>query len=73
MRHKDVYQRNGNEATIAWSHATQMEAELDEVLQAFRHRHVNNGENDVCKQCGLDLRHEIHERVAALPNEKVQR
>lgn len=24
------------------------------------HRHVNNGLNDACKECGQDLRDEIH-------------
>ena len=41
MRHKDVYQRNGNEATIAWSHATNIEAELVElagIINAARDR-----------------------------------
>lgn len=28
-----------------------------------KHYHVNNGENDLCADCGEDLRHEIHFRV----------
>lgn len=28
-----------------------------------RHRHVNNGVDDACKQCGRDLRNDIHERI----------
>jgi len=46
-----------------------IEAELNQLLTAFRHRHVNNGEDDACKACGFDLRHEIHERVIAQPND----
>lgn len=29
----------------------------------IRHRHVNNGSDDACKDCGKDLRDEIHFRV----------
>jgi hypothetical protein len=47
--------------------------EVDEIIRdqisrvkvlesAFRHVHVSNGVNDLCKQCGLDLRDPIHER-----------
>lgn len=46
-----------------------LQSELNEVLATFKHRHVNNGENDACKKCGLDLRHEIHERITAQPND----
>lgn len=28
-----------------------------------RHRHVNNGIDDACKDCGKDLRDEIHFRI----------
>lgn len=34
-----------------------------EVISKFKHTHVNNGIDDSCKQCGFDLRHEIHKRV----------
>ncbi len=36
--------------------------EIELLLKTFAHYHVNNGHNkdDSCKQCGLDLRHEIH-------------
>lgn len=51
---------------MAWNHATRLETELEQVLQAFRHCHVNNGADDACKKCGLDLRHEIHERLGVV-------
>jgi len=37
--------------------------ELQALREAFSHTHVNNGENDNCKECGLDLRNMIHARV----------
>lgn len=39
-----------------------LERELNKVLTIFRHRHEGYG-LDTCRRCGLDLRHEIHERV----------
>lgn len=45
------------------SFARTLERELEEVISKFKHIHVNNGINDACKQCGFDLRHEIHERI----------
>jgi len=38
--------------------------ERDQLLATFRHTHVNNGVDDACKQCGLDLRNEIHKRLS---------
>lgn len=38
-------------------------AEIATYVGAFRHPHVNNGEDDACRQCGLDLRNPIHCRV----------
>jgi hypothetical protein len=32
-----------------------------------KHYHVNNGVNDNCRDCGKDLRDEIHFRVVAPP------
>ncbi len=32
-------------------------------FKTSRHFHVNNSENDTCKECGKDLRDEIHFRV----------
>ena len=26
----------------------------------YYHRHANNGENDICAECGYDLRHKCH-------------
>lgn len=33
------------------------------IKQQSRHRHVNNGVDDGCKDCGKDLRNEIHFRA----------
>lgn len=47
----------------AYEHARSLERRLAEWREAFKHMHVNNGKNDSCKQCGLDLRNEIHLRM----------
>jgi len=36
------------------------EAEIEALREAFSHTHVNNQEDDACKECGLDLRNAIH-------------
>lgn len=36
---------------------------IDFLETRFRHYHVNNHENDACKQCGLDLRDKVHCRA----------
>jgi protein-arginine kinase activator protein McsA len=36
-----------------------------DMVATFKHRHVNNGIDDGCKQCGRDLRDEVHVRVVA--------
>ena len=38
-------------------------AEVERLRNIFKHYHVNNGVDDACKQCGLDLRNEIHTRL----------
>ncbi len=38
----------------------QLEAENEALREAFSHIHVNNQEDDACKECGLDLRHPVH-------------
>jgi len=38
--------------------------EITRLRQTFGHYHVNNHENDACHKCALDLRDEIHWRVA---------
>ena len=50
--------------------AERAEAERDalrrdvrQYLKAFVHYHVNNGTDDACKQCGLDLRNPVHSFV----------
>ena len=41
--------------------ATELFMALTEGLKRLaRHTHVNNGQNDACKECGHDLRNEIH-------------
>lgn len=42
-----------------------MERDLNLMLATFRHIHVNNGQDDSCRQCGLDLRHPVHARSRA--------
>lgn len=37
-----------------------MEQEHAAWLKTFRHIHVNNGTDDACARCGLDLRNRIH-------------
>lgn len=36
-----------------------------QLESVFRHRHVNSGieHDDSCKQCGLDLRDEVHRSI----------
>ena len=43
-----------------------LEARLRDALgsRALPHVHVNNGKDDACLKCGLDLRNEIHIREA---------
>jgi predicted RNase H-like nuclease (RuvC/YqgF family) len=36
--------------------------ESQTLRATFRHIHVNNGLDDACRQCGLDLRNPIHQR-----------
>lgn len=38
----------------------QLKRDVDSYKKAFSHMHVNNGYDDSCKQCGLDLRNPIH-------------
>jgi len=37
--------------------------EVDSLRKAFEHTHVNNGEDDACAECGLDIRNPVHRRV----------
>ena len=55
-------------ARKAWNEATndstaKLKERIDFLETRFRHYHVNNRENDACKQCGLDLRDKIHCRA----------
>jgi len=42
----------------------QLGIEITRLRQTFGHYHVNNHENDACHKCALDLRDEIHWRIA---------
>lgn len=39
-----------------------LKAEIEILIDAFSHIHVNNGKDDNCKKCGLDLWHKVHVR-----------
>lgn len=45
-------------ATQAMAHRL----DLGRIRRAFKHTHLNNGKDDTCKDCGLDLRDSIHTR-----------
>ena len=36
---------------------------IEKLESTFRHIHVNQDGTDKCKQCGLDLRDLVHERL----------
>ena len=46
-----------------------LEAENKQLIYIFRHYHVYNGIDDACKDCGLDLRNDIHITVSKLLDE----
>lgn len=53
---------------------SKMETQLEGLRDIFRHTHVKNGKDDRCKQCGLDLRNEIHANPRSIqPNLKETR
>ena len=39
------------------------ELRFNEMVRIFKHIHINNGVDDFCKECGLYLTHEVHERA----------
>ena len=45
--------------------ASGLKWELEQYRKTFEHYHVNdpNSDDDICKQCSLDLRNEIHTGV----------
>ncbi len=54
----------GNTIRATGSAAAALFAALTEpIKKQARHTHVNNGTDDACKECGKDLRDEIHLRV----------
>jgi len=38
-------------------------AEIEWLLNAFRHVHVSQDDTDACSRCGLDLRNVVHKRM----------
>ncbi len=42
---------------------SKLRAQLIRWQMTFKHIHVNNGVNESCNKCGLDLRDDIHIRV----------
>lgn len=36
--------------------------EITTLIKAFKHFHQNNGADDSCRECGLDLRNPVHLR-----------
>ena len=42
---------------------SKLRAQLIRWRTAFKHIHINNGIDDSCKTCGLDLRDDIHLRI----------
>jgi len=34
-----------------------------QLTEKFRHIHIDNGVDDSCAKCGLDIRNEVHQRV----------
>ena len=47
----------------SWTEITRLERRVLELESVFRHRHVDNAQDDICKICGLDLRDAIHLRT----------
>ena len=47
-----------------------LEAENQQLLSTFRHSHHRSDNGDSCAQCGLDLRHPIHNRTLASGGDK---
>jgi uncharacterized protein with LGFP repeats len=64
----------GNTIQATGSAAAALFAVLTEpIKQQSRHTHVNNGADDACKECGKDLRDEIHFRVGESANTELRR
>ncbi len=54
---------NGNTIRVTGNAANEFFKALSgQSKELARHVHVNNGVNDACKECGKDLRDEIHLR-----------
>jgi len=48
----------------------ELDVQLKQTLDAFRHNHVHwEYHNDICKQCGLDLRNPVHAQLLTHPPE----
>lgn len=46
-----------------YAEIVKLDIRVTELEERFKHRHVNNGVDDACKECRFDLRDPIHERV----------
>jgi hypothetical protein len=64
MKSSITISNDGNTIRATGSAANELFKAMTEPLKSqARHRHVNNGVDDACKECGKDLRNEIHLRV----------
>lgn len=47
------------------SELTHLRGDRDRLLEAFRHYHINDPDSndDICFECGFDLRNPIHRRA----------
>lgn len=45
-----------------YSELIKLELRVADLERVFRHYHVSQPGTDVCQQCGLDLRDEVHTR-----------
>lgn len=64
MKSSIRFTNNGNTIHATGAAAAALFAALTEpVKQSAKHRHVNNCVDDNCKDCGKDLRDDIHIRT----------
>jgi hypothetical protein len=60
---------NGVGTNQDWTSYDEAQAEIDGLnreiaylRKTFEHTHVNNGKDDGCAECGLDVRNPVHKR-----------
>ena len=46
---------------------------ISELEKVFRHTHVKRERDDICAQCGLDLRDTIHTRITGSADTRPER